>query len=84
VVGTYVAGSNGMKLYVDGVLQGQTTATVQSYYSAGYWRAGAEQMSGWTSNPTDFYYDGSLDELAVYSDVLTPAEVLSHYRNATN
>jgi signal peptidase I len=84
VVGTYASGSNGMKLYVDGVLQGQNTATVQAYSANGYWRAGAEQMSGWTSNPTDNYFEGSLDELAVYTDVLTPAEVLSHYRNATN
>lgn len=84
VVGTYVAGTNGMRLYVDGALQGQNTATVQSYSANGWWRAGAEQMTGWTSNPTDNYYDGSLDELAVYTDVLTPAEVLSHYRNATN
>ncbi|MCW2847311.1 MAG: signal peptidase [Marmoricola sp.] len=84
VVGTFVAGASGMKLYVDGALQGSTTATVQSYSANGYWRAGAEQMTGWASNPTDNYYDGTLDELAVYTDVLTPAEALSHYRNATN
>jgi hypothetical protein len=82
VVGTYTSGANGMKLYVDGVLQGQTTATVQSF--AGYWRAGAEHLTGWTGNPTDDYFEGSLDELAVYTDVLTPAEITSHFTNATS
>jgi len=45
----------------------------------GIWRAGAEQMSGWAGNPTDQYFEGTLDELAVYTDVVTPAEVLSHH-----
>jgi signal peptidase I len=82
VVGTYAPGTNGMKLYVDGVFQNQTTATAASY--TGYWRAGAEHLTGWTGNPTDDYFDGSLDELAVYSDVLTPAEITSHFTNAAN
>ena len=82
VVGTYASGTNGMKLYVDGTLQGQTTATVQSF--AGYWRAGAEHITGWTGNPTDDYFEGTLDELAVYTAVLTPAEITSHYTNATS
>lgn len=76
VVGTYVSGTNGMKLYVDGVLQGQTRAT--TVLTSGFWRAGAEGMSGWASNPSQ-YFDGTMDELAVYSDVLTPAEVQAHY-----
>jgi signal peptidase I len=82
VVGTYTSGSNGMKLYVDGVLQGQATATVQTF--AGYWRAGAEHIAGWAGNPSDDYFEGSLDEVAVYTDVLTPAEITSHYTNATS
>ena len=77
VVGTYTAGTNGMKLYVDGALQNTNTATPVAM--SGIWRAGAEQMSGWVGNPTDQYFEGTLDELAVYTDVVTPAEVLSHY-----
>ncbi|MET0998255.1 MAG: signal peptidase I [Marmoricola sp.] len=80
VVGTYVAGTNGMKLYVDGVLQGQNRAT--PVLTNGYWRAGAEGMSGWNGNPGQFY-DGLLDELAVYTDVLTPTEVAAHYEVGT-
>jgi signal peptidase I len=82
VVGTYTSGPNGMKLYVDGVLQGQSSATPQSF--SGYWRAGGEHLTGWAGNPNDDYFEGSLDELAVYTDVLTPAEISSHFDNATN
>jgi hypothetical protein len=81
VVGTFTTGNNGMKLYVDGVLQGSDKATTA--LKTGYWRAGAETMSGWLGNPGQ-YYVGSLDELAVYDRVLTPAEVTSHFNNATN
>ncbi len=83
LVGTYVAGTNGMKFYVDGAYQGQNTATLQNFTANGYWRAGFEAMSGWSNNPTDSYYDGTLDEVAVYPDVLTPAEILAHYQKAT-
>lgn len=81
VVGTYTSGSNGMKLYVDGSLQGSATAIVQSF--AGYWKAFNEHLTGWTSNPTSDYFVGTLDELAVYTAVLTPTEITSHYTNAT-
>jgi len=77
VVGTYAPGNNNMKLYVDGVLQG--SATVATVNLTGIWRAGAEQLTGWPGNPTDFYYEGSLDELAVYTTALSAAKVQAHY-----
>ncbi len=77
VVGTRAAGTNGMKLYVDGVLQAQDTATGVNL--TGYWRAGAEDLTGWPSAPTDAYFDGSLDELAVYTTALSAARVTAHY-----
>jgi signal peptidase I len=75
LVGTYATGTNGMKLYVDGVLQGSATATPVSM--TGFWRAGAEGMSGWYSNPGQ-YFDGTLDELAAYPRALTATEVQEH------
>jgi signal peptidase I len=82
VVGTYTSGTNNMRLYVNGVLQGSATATPVAM--SGIWRAGAEQLTGWPSNPTDFYYEGSLDELAVYPTALTAAKVLAHYNAGKN
>jgi signal peptidase I len=77
VVGTYTSGTNGMKLYVDGALQNSNTATPVTL--TGIWRAGAEQLTGWTNNPTDSYFEGGLDELAVYTSSLSAARVLAHY-----
>lgn len=80
VVGTYVSGTNGLKLYVDGVLQGSATVNVSS--SAGFWRAGFEAqsvMSAWTGSPSDSYFEGNLEELAVYTTTLTATRVKAHY-----
>lgn len=76
VVGTFTTGNGGMRLYVDGVLQGTGVGTLQSFN--GYWRAGAETMSGWTANPGQFFV-GNLEELAVYTSSLTAAQVKAHY-----
>jgi signal peptidase I len=79
VVGTSTGGPNGMKLYVDGVLQAQGNGGGPLGPGTFYWRAGAETLTGWPSAPTDGYYDGNLDELAVYSTTLSAARVLAHY-----
>jgi signal peptidase I len=81
IVGTYTTGTNGMKLYVDNTLQGSATATTITTAN-GFWRAGAETMSGWTGNP-DTYYDGLIDEVAVYPTALTAARVTAHYNAGT-
>jgi len=44
-----------------GVLQGSATPVTLT----GIWRAGAEQLSGWPNNPTDFYFEEGVHELAV-------------------
>jgi signal peptidase I len=79
VVGTSTGGPNGMKLYVDGTLQTQGNQPAPAA-AAGYWRAGAEDLTGWPSAPTDGYYDGSLDELAVYTTALSAARITAHYQ----
>ena len=80
VVGTFTNGNNGMKLYVDGTLQGSGTSNPVNL--TGYWRAGAEQMSGWAGNP-DQYFDGTLDELAVYPTALSQARITAHRTAST-
>ena len=76
MVGTFSTGGNGMKLYVDGALQDSTKATPVPMQS-GYWRAGARADDRLAGNP-DQYFDGSLDELAVYPTALSQARVTAH------
>jgi hypothetical protein len=71
--------TNGSHLYVDGALQAvDATMTICQAYS-GYWRVGYDNLGGWTSAPTNLYFTGSLDDIAVYNTEITPAQVYTLY-----
>ena len=72
-------GASGMALYIDGVrVATNTTTGAQSIQ--GYWRIGGDNLAGWASRPLSNYFAGNLDETAIYSRVLTTAQVADHYR----
>lgn len=66
--------SDGMALYVDGSLVGTNPQTDAQNYS-GYWRVGGDTSWAGSSN----YFNGSIDEVAVYSQALSQATITSHY-----
>lgn len=69
--------SAGMRLYVDGALQGSDPQTgAQSY--TGYWRIGGDTT--WGPQP---WFTGAMDEVAVYPVALTAAQVAQHYTLGT-
>ncbi len=69
-------GAAGMRLYVDGALTGQNTeAGAQNY--TGYWRVGGD--SSWPG-ASSAYFNGVLDEAAVYGYALSPTAVARHYQ----
>jgi Fibronectin type 3 domain-containing protein len=70
--------STGMKLYVDGALITSNSVTGNQSYT-GYWRVGGGNLSGWPQQPTNSYFTGSLDEVAVYPTALSASDVASHY-----
>ncbi len=76
VVGTQ--GPDGMKLYVDDNLVGSNPTTTNQSYS-GYWRLGGDNLGAWPNRPGTDYLTGSIDDAAVYSTVLSPAQVETHY-----
>ncbi|MET1006925.1 MAG: PKD domain-containing protein [Propionibacteriaceae bacterium] len=67
-------GADGMKLYVDGAVVGTNAQTSAQSYS-GYWRIGGD--SSWSG---DNFFNGSIDEAAVYPTALTAAQVKAHYQ----
>ena len=72
--------ATGMQLYVDGaqVAADPTTTTAQAFN--GYWRAGYDNLTGWgTNTPTNFYFTGSVDDVAVYTTALSPTRIAAHY-----
>jgi PKD repeat protein len=72
--------SAGLKLYVDGVeVASRSDVTAAEHLSLGYWRIGGDTVNGWPSAPSSGYFNGNIDEVAVYKHVLTPTEVAAHY-----
>ncbi|TPW77621.1 LamG-like jellyroll fold domain-containing protein [Schumannella soli] len=68
----------GMKLYVDGALVASNATYLTSEATTGFWRVGADNISGWPGTPTVGGFVGSIDDAAVYSTALTAAQVTTH------
>lgn len=72
--------SNGMSLYVDGQLKAQDAAVTSAEAGLlGYWRVGGDNLGSWPNQPSNFYFNGSIDEVAVYGSALTAQQVSNHY-----
>lgn len=83
VVGTQ--GPGGMRLYIDGVLQSQNTTTGSGTYN-GTWHVGGDNLNGYPTtgnNLVNRYFDGQLDETAVYYQALSPQQVQNHFNVGT-
>ena len=73
-----VSPGTGINLYVDGALAASAAYAAPSNIT-GYWRMGGDTSSGtW---PADYLWYGQLDEVAVYSTVLTAQQVARHYKS---
>ncbi len=70
--------SAGMMLYVDGKLVASNATTTTAQQFSGYWRVGGDTLSGWTSAPTSNFFNGSIDEVAIYPTALTAAQITPH------
>ncbi len=57
--------------------------TVGEHLALGYWRIGGDALNSWPSAPTNAFFNGDLDEVAVYYRALTAGEVAAHYAAAT-
>lgn len=76
--------TKGLQLYVDGVLvASDDTATASARPITGYWRVGGDTVSGWTSAPSSSYFNGRIDEFAVYPSTLSAAQVTEHFALGT-
>lgn len=83
-------GPSGMTFYVDGQLIGTNSNTTPQNYT-GYWRVGGDNLNGawnldpWGSNsqgttqPADYYFSGTIGDVAVYPTALSAAQVAAHY-----
>jgi hypothetical protein len=80
---TGTLGPDGIRLYVDGVLQGHNgNARVGQHLLRGFWRIGGSSLAGWPGAPATGYFTGRIDEVAVYKRELSPPQVLTHFQAA--
>ena len=71
---------SGLKLYLDGQQVGlRTDVTVGEHLNIGYWRIGGDTVSGWPNAGTNGFFNGSVDEVAVYKHELPAAQIADHY-----
>lgn len=79
---TATQGSDGTRLYVDGVLvaSGPATTAEGGY---GYWRLGGGNLKNWPLQPTSSWFTGALDEFAVYHSKLSAATIAAQYQAAS-
>src|SRR5579884_1188089 len=68
-----------MFLYVDGVQVASNTGTTTAQSYTGYWRIGEDTLGGWTSAPTSYYFNGTIDDVAIYGTALSATRVQAHY-----
>jgi len=88
VVGTL--GPGGMALYIDGQRVG-TNPTTSAQAFTGYWRVGGDNLFGsWdldnfrknsqgTTQPYDYFFTGTIGDVAVYPVALSATQVANHY-----
>lgn len=74
-----LSATNGMILYVDGVKVAEDATVLSAENYAGYWRVGYDNIDGWPSVPANRYFAGTLDDVYIYSRVLSASEVLALY-----
>lgn len=81
LVGTYEGTATGtLTLYVNGVAVGNVSVPAFGPNASRPLRIGG----GATEGPGLFFFEGTIDEVAIYGKVLTPSEVERHYTLGSN
>ncbi|WP_078856875.1 DNRLRE domain-containing protein [Streptomyces sp. NBRC 109706] len=76
-------GPAGMRLYLDGEQVAVNTSITASREVQGYWRTGGDSLQSWPNRPSSDFYQGLLDETAVYAPQLPAARIAAHYAAAS-
>jgi PKD repeat protein len=66
---------SGLTMYLDGRLVGQRSDAVGAQDYSGYWRIGGD--TAWAGSSS--FFDGEIDEVAIYQAPLTATQVQRHY-----
>ena len=64
-----------MILYVDGDGRVRTDTMFGAAATSGYWRIGGDNVGSWPAAGTSAYFNGDIDNVAIYHHALTAAQV---------
>ncbi|MAG19803.1 hypothetical protein CL618_00005, partial [archaeon] len=83
IVGTYDGSANtvGMKIYLNGVEQSVSNSSSGSY--TGMENKSTELYVGKRGSATNLFWNGTIDEVAIYNKTLTASEIRNLYQNFT-
>lgn len=70
---------NGMTLWVDGMKVGEDPSVTYGQSYTGYWRIGGDTASSWPNAGSSNYFNGTIDDVAIYPTALSKAQVRDHY-----
>lgn len=71
--------SSGMKLYVDGSVVATNPNVTTGEGFSGFWRIGGDNLNSWPDQPASNWFAGGIDEVAVYPQALSAAQIATHY-----
>ncbi|MDQ1631404.1 MAG: hypothetical protein QOC80_1376 [Frankiaceae bacterium] len=72
-------GPAGMALFVDGLVVAENKSVTAAQAYTGYWRVGGDSLAAWPNRPTSDYFNGKIDDVAIYPTPLTGAQVVNHF-----
>lgn len=70
---------SGMELFVDGMRVASDPKAFAAVEYNAYWRIGGDGLTGWPGRPSSDYFSGTIDEVALYPQALTQAQVMRHW-----
>lgn len=71
-------GSNGMRLWVDGMLVGSRDDVTSGQGFEGFWRVGGDNLNGWTNRPNSSFLAGDIALVSLYPTVLNRSAIIDH------
>lgn len=74
-----LSGTSGMALYIDGEIVDQNASVTSAENFTGFWKIVGDNMNGWTSQPSSYYFNGILDDASIYHRAISAAEVNTLY-----
>ena len=68
-----------MQLSMDGLKVASDASVTGAQDYAGFWRIGGDNLTSWPNRPSSPYFNGSIDEVAIYPTALSGAQIRDHY-----